>query len=323
MPIQTAELQLVRSETITDAAANGGRMGAALVTPNLKNNVFPDVSQAERQIGLTRRRKLFVKAASADNLALLNARVHISAPTNGADRVTLAAGTQRDRQSDLANPREYGAARLKSDVAAGASSFIFLLEDLGQAIFQSGDTIWLGDASNREYHSNVTVAPNGLEVTVTLAAGEQLANAYAAAETYAASVLALGDLAPAADSLAIESTEGAYDLAQIALDSIGALEDDWTLTFQDSDTYTVAGAFTGALGSGSVLADYAPLNPTHGRPYFSLRAAGFSGGWTAGDTIRFSTHPAAAGIWLKHLVPTGCPACSADIFKILITGESA
>lgn len=325
MTILSGELLFVKSESVTDTDANGGRMGAVSIVSGIKNNVFPDVTQAQRQSGLLRWRKLFAKVANADSLALLDARIHLTRPSNGDDRVTLAAGAQRDRQSELGGPREYGAAALKNDLPAGAVSLVAVLEDASQSIFLSGDTIWIGDATNGEYFSNVTVVKNGNEVAIALASGAQTARAYAAAEACAASVYLPGDLVGAVSSWTETSSAGVYNEAgrPLEVDSIGGVEDDWTLTFTGAQSFSVSGAFTGALASGTIAQDYAPSNPSFGRPYFTLRAAGWSGAWTSGDSIAFSTHPAAAPFWLKQLTPAGAQACNADLFEIAVSGESA
>jgi hypothetical protein len=325
MPIQPGELVFMKSETVVDTGTNGGRMSATSIASGVKNNVFPDVTQAQRQTGLTRWRKLFAKVANQDSLALLNARLHLTAPTNGDDRVTLAAGTQRDRQADLSSPREYGVGRLKTNVAAGASSFVALLEDPTQQIFQAGDTVWVGDAVNSEYFANVSVAKSGSEVTITLYTGDQLANAYTSATGFAASVCLAGDVAGSVASWTETTDAGAYnEIAHpLEVDSIGGVEDDWLLTFIGAQNFTVAGAFTGALLAGTISQDYAPANAQAARPFFTLRAAGWSGAWASGDTLSFTTHPAAAPVWLKQIVPAGAQACNADVFEIGVAGESA
>jgi len=325
MPIQSIELVFCKPDTITDTGANGGRMVAAQAANGVKNSVFPDVAQAQRQAGLTRWRKLFAKVANADNLALQNARLHLAKPTDSDDRVTLAAGTQRDRQADLTSPREYGSARLKTDVAAGAASFVVLLEDASQSIFASADTIWIGDATNNEYFAAVTVAKVGAEVTITLSGADQLAHAYQAANAYAASCLTLGEVKGTVANWVETSAAGAYDETghPLELDNIGTIEDDWLLTFTSPTGFSVAGTYTGALASGTIIQDHAPANPAQSKPYFTLRAAGFSGAWTSGDTLRFSTHPAAAPLWLKQQVPAGAAAANAATFEIVIAGESS
>jgi len=325
MPIQAEELLFMKSETVTDTGANGGRLSANAIAPGVKNNVFPDVTQAERQSGLTRWRKLFVKVANPDGLALLDGRAHLTKPSNGDDRVTLAAGTQRDRQTDLASPREYGAGPLKTDVAAGATVLTVLLEDATQQTFQNSDTIWIGDASNQEYFENVSVAKSGVDATITLHAGDQLAHAYASTTANVASVLALGDVAAATSAWTETSAAGAYDETghPLEVDAIAGVEDDWLATFTDAQHFTVAGTATGALPAGTIGQDYAPANAQYSRPYFTLRAAGWSGTWASGDTLAFATHPAAAPLWLVQRTPAGAQACNADLFEIAVAGESA
>lgn len=323
MSILAAELQFYRSVTVADGGANGGRLGSARIADSVKNNIFPDPTQDERENGLTRYRKVFVKVENADDLALGNARVHLTRQTNGEDRVTLLEGTQRDTQAELSG-RHYGCGVLKADAAAGAASFTVVLETAADLI-RSGDTVWIGDGGNEEYFSDVTVARSDTDATVTLAPGDQLANAYAAGVASAASVLDVGDLEPAVGDWTATSAAGTYDLENSppGLGNLGTEEDDWTVTFTSSSAFSVAGAFAGSLASGSIGADYAPNNSAVGEPYFTLPMAGWGGTWQSGDTVTFSTHPAAAALWLQQVVPAGAAANGAVTFALRIAGESA
>ena len=210
MSIQAEELQFYRSATVSDGSLNGGRMGSASIADSVKNNIFPDPTQSERESGLTRYRKVFVAVENADDLSLNNAYVHLTQQSSGEDRVTLLEGTQRDTQGELSNPREYGCGTLKTAVAAGAASFTLVLETAADLI-QSGDTVWIGDDSNEEYFSDVTVERTDTDVTVTLAADDQLANDYAADESSAAAVFAPGDLEPVLSDWTVSSDAGTYD----------------------------------------------------------------------------------------------------------------
>ncbi len=314
MSIQAEELQFYRSATVSDGSLNGGRMGSASIADSVKNNIFPDPTQSERESGLTRYRKVFVAVENADDLSLNNAYVHL----------TLLEGTQRDTQGELSNPREYGCGTLKTAVAAGAASFTLVLETAADLI-QSGDTVWIGDDSNEEYFSDVTVERTDTDVTVTLAADDQLANDYAADESSAAAVFAPGDLEPVLSDWTVSSDAGTYDdeNSPLELSNLGTVEDDWTITFTGSSAFDVAGTYTGDLASGSIGSDYAPGNADAGEPYFTLPMAGWSGSWASGDTITFSTQPAAAAFWLKQVVPAGAAANGAVTFGLRIAGESA
>lgn len=324
MSIQSEELQFYRSAAVSDASTNGGRMGSAEVADSVKNNIFPDPSQSERESGLTRYRKIYVKVENADELSLANAMIHLTQPSSGEDRVALIEGTQRDTQSELSDPREYGCGYLQADVTAGDSSFTVTLETADDLI-QSGDTVWIGDDANEEYFSDVTVERSDTDVTVTLAEDDQLANGYAAGAGCAAAVFAPGDLEPSSSDWSAASDAGTYDTdsSPLELSNLGTVEDDWTISFTSSSAFSVSGTYTGDLASGTIEAEYAPGNADAGEPYFTLPAAGWGGTWTSGDSITFSTHPAALPFWLKQVVPAGAAADGAVTFGLRIAGESA
>ena len=82
------------------------------------------------------------------------------------------------------------------------------------------------------------------------------------------------------------------------------------------------GDMVGALGTGNLSADLEPVNSDFSRPYFTLRSAGFSGSFVAGDSIIFQTHPTAMPLWLKEIVPKGASAGNEETI-IAIAGESA
>ncbi len=324
MSIQAEELQFYRSATVSDGSLNGGRMGSATIADAVKNNIFPDPTQSERESGLTRYRKVFVAVENADDLCLGNGCVHLTQQSSGEDRVTLIEGTQRDTQAELSDPREYGCGTLKTAAAAGDGSFTVELETAADLI-QSGDTVWIGDGSNEEYFYDVTVERTDSEVTVTLAIDDQLANDYAADDACAAAVFVPGDLEPGSSDWSASSDSGTYDTenSPLELNNLGCVEDDWTLTFTSSSAFDVSGAYTGKLASGSISADYAPSNADAGEAYFTLPMAGWGGSWVSGDVVTFSTYPAAAAFWLKQVVPAGAAANGAVTFGLRLAGESA
>jgi len=325
MAITASDIEWRKALNTSDAGSNGGRMGSAVVVPGVKNNLLPDITQSQRVVGLTRYRKIFAAVLNAENLTLLEARAHLSRVSQGDDHFALFAGTQRDTQADIDAPRLYGIAPLAADVAAGASAFSLTLEDTALGVcFQDGDGIWVGDDASGEYFDNATFVVSGASVAVTLASGDALAASYLAGEGRCATLLPAGDVAPSASGWTETSASGTYDESAHPLEtpSIGCVEDDWLLTFTSNTEFSVAGAFSGDLPPGEVGSDYAPANPQGGQ-YFTLRAAGWGGLWQAGDTLAWSTHPAALALWLREIVPAGAASISASVPEITVTGESS
>lgn len=146
--------------------------------------------------------------------------------------------------------------------------------------------------------------------TATVKLAETVAGAYAVEDCFAGGCLELGDLSPTvADFNDSVTVAGTYNetLWPVVPDNKGAEEDVWTITFSSATAFSCVGMHAGSVGSGVISADFAPLNPAAGRPYFTLKKDGFGGTWAVGDVISFKTHPGAAPLWFKQVVPANCP----------------
>lgn len=329
MPIASAELKLYKSSVVTNESGNGGRLSANEIVSGVANNLFPNITEAQRTAGITLKRKSFRKIANDADTAASNGKFYIKDITPGGTRAVLYAGTQRDTQGDLTgSERKYGAGRLAADVSAGATTLVVDVEpDNGAAnIFQAGDTLYLSDGSNDEY---VTIDTGGVswsvdQATITLAAGTL--NSYlAATPTTVSSCLEAASVVTSFDNWVETSTSGTYDEAGSppTLDNIGTIEETWTLTFTSATDFSVVGDTVGSVGTGSTAGDFAPVNADFSKPYFTLLAAGFAGTWAIGETIVFQTHPAAFPHWCDLIVPAGTASYSNDAVTIGCSVEIA
>ena len=115
MPILDNEIVWRPSALVSDStpAQNGGRMANALLVSGVKNNLFPDVSQAERLAGSVKWRKAFVHVNSAQDTALLNVRLFLDALTPAGDFVLVPRRAQRLRASR--SPSDQGGRYLPLD----------------------------------------------------------------------------------------------------------------------------------------------------------------------------------------------------------------
>lgn len=150
---------------------------------------------------------------------------------------------------------------------------------------------------------------------VTVLLEEQVGGAYGTANTVGAGCLEVEALCAGADGWLVSSSGGAYDHAghPPALPHDGVEEDRWTLTFTSSTSFLCTGLQEGDVGAGSVASPFSPMNFSGGSPYFVLDPAGFSGLFAAGDTITFSTHPAAVPVWMRQTVPAGASEASHNL----------
>ncbi|MBF0448587.1 MAG: hypothetical protein HQL67_10325 [Magnetococcales bacterium] len=342
MAIQTSEIKWYKSTIVNDSTSNGGTMSANEIPDGVKNNVWPDVPQAERTAGSTKYRKSFIKIANDDDLTLIEPKVFIETHTPGDDSIVLLDGTQTDTQADAEiASRFYGAADLDATVTAQDTVLLIRVEPgnaaAGHAIFQNGDLIRLSNQSSVDDVGGTSeflrlaatggVSWNGDQATLTLASGIAVSNGYAVGETKVASVLETADIEATLTGWGESSASGSYDETTYppVLDHIGSVEQTWILTFSDSSHFSCSGDEVGDVGGGSIGGgDFAPTNPDFSKPYFTLTdgTPPWAGTWQAGETLTFTTHPAALPIWEKRTVPAGADSLSGNKVVIAISGES-
>jgi hypothetical protein len=341
MPIDASEIKLLKSSVVNETTSNGGLMSNTEIVDGVKNNIWPDVPQAERTAGSVKYRKIFVKIANDADITLVDPKLFLETHTPGDDSVVLMAGTQIDTQAEADDyTRFYGAGDLDADVSAAATTIDVNVESgnasAGADIFQLGDLIRISDkadvdaeSGNVEFlrlHASTGVSWNGDKATLTFAAGVSLANAYTTASTRVASVLEAADITASLDNWSESSASGIYDETGLppTLDHIGGIEETFTITFTDATNFGCVGSVVGSVGSGSIGGgDFAPNNTDHTKPYFTLLDAGWSGTWVGGDTVSFTTHPASTAVWQRRTVPAGANSLSGDEAIIAISGESA
>ena len=342
MTIQASELKFYRSLVASDQTSNGGLMSTTEIATGVKNNIWPDVPQSERSAGSTKYRKAFLKVASADNLALIDARIFVETPTPGGDRVLFCAGTQTDTQANLTGTeRLYGTGGLDTNASAGATTITVNTEGgSGDGAFANGDLIRISDkvtidavSGNAEFirlAATNAVSWNGTKATLTFAAGQSLTNSYVAASTRVASVWEAGTIRGAVDTWSISSSAGTYGgwsgtgnpPAGVTTDAIGSIEQTWTITFTSASAFTCVGDSVGSVGGGNRTTDFAPNNADFSRQHFTLPASGWGGTWATGEMISFKTHPASVALWQKRIIPPNTASLPGDKVIIGVSGES-
>lgn len=66
-----------------------------------------------------------------------------------------------------------------------------------------------------------------------------------------------------------------------------------------------------------------PADRTHGKPYFTLPAAAFGGGWSAGNCIRFNTYGTPMPVWiLRSVQPSAARQTEKDGFTACLRGNT-
>lgn len=349
MSILSNELIMLKSETISDLSANGGKMdNDAEVAEGVVNNVWPSVFKAERNDGSVKWRKTFIKVQNDDDLKLFYPLAWLDIITPGDDWVTFFAATQSDTQggdgshTGDAAAIHYGCAHLDSDASAAASTFDVIVEDVSlitggaDEIFRDGDTIRITDkvdpdsgTGNEEVHT-ISGTPTNVGNVVTVTIVGSLAYSYTtAANARVMTIYEPSDVVANWDNwVKTCKGTGTYDEStggNVAADNIGSIEEVYTLTFTDATHFTVRDAALNTIGSGDTGTNFIPLNADNSKPLFTILAIGWDGVWDAGgtaDNIVFQTHPAAIPIWQKRTVPTGAGSLAGDKTVVAVTGES-
>ena len=330
MSILSTELRAYYPETVSDAAANGGRISFNRITSGALQNVFPHVFRAERLAGSTKHRKVFFRVDNDADLTLYGPGIRFHGPTPGDDYVYFHIGSQRDTQADITgSERKYGSSTLKTTVTAGATTVVVTVEDASlSGIFADGDSIRISDkltptsVSGNEEEVIISGAPgvSGDEVTITLATA--LTNGYDAGAYVSSIYLPGADLAATVDNW-VESSN-AYDEAgyPVLPDWIGAAEQTWTITRVSDTQFSCVGDTVGALPTGSTGTDYAPINPANDKPFFTLEAAGWLGVLPSGYELVFQSHPPAIATWETRVVPAAAASMAGNGITAVLEGET-
>lgn len=190
------------------------------------------------------------------------------------------------------------------------------------------------------YRIRHTIADQAVAVDVEIggriALNKALSHAYPAG-SYVSSALLIGDLyAGTSDPFSQSAWTGEWSDAPIGsqpfaqYDSVlwpievtndGATQERWLIQFTSPSAFKLIGERLGQIAIGDVNTDLAPVNPATGAPYFVLRAAGWSGGFVAGNCLRFNTRAANFPLWLARTLLAGESTVSPDAFSLLILGN--
>ena len=147
--MEDTDLCLMKSVTISDADANGGRMSFTQITSNVLANMFPNVTQTERTEGTTRYRKFFFRNKNSSLETAINSRIWISLKSSGGDYFRLKAGTDSDVQSAADDYTDWLGTGHLTEALATDSTTIEALFDAATGVY-NGSRIRLCDGSGGE-----------------------------------------------------------------------------------------------------------------------------------------------------------------------------
>ncbi|MEO5378687.1 MAG: LamG domain-containing protein [Magnetococcus sp. DMHC-6] len=227
--------------------------------------------------------------------------------------------------------QSYGyTAYLSPDPAILGVDISALPEDGKPAIFKVGDVIILQEGANEDMALVTGVAGN----TVTLSTS--ITHDYTTAAT-ASSALLIGDLQAKmgiyfdqatwsgtwSDTLSGSAATGEYDFVNypLTLTNKGCVSDRWAVKFTSATAFELHSQRKGLITTGTTSTTLAPNNPDTGVPYFSISSAGWSGGWSYGNAVRFNTIDAAAPFWVARVIQSGASGVVSDQANIQLRGD--
>ena len=203
---------------------------------------------------------------------------------------------------------------------------------------------------NGDFSLNTLVAPivakyryqdmgliRDVQISGQLTFTKPLTHNYDAADTIVGSALVIGDMQSRytrkfvqqtwnntwADEATGSGISANYNdaLYPITVTNKGAIQERWALIFTDNTNFRCVGEYSGQIGTGSVNADFAPINPVTGLPYFTVKKEGWGAGWANGNVLRFNTVAANFPVWVIRTVKQSEPTVMSDQFQIMLRGD--
>lgn len=227
-----------------------------------------------------------------------------------------------------AQGKHVSAEKYSIDLAAGKLTFAEPLSLAGHTLPLTAVLAW-------EEENRITAA----DVSGRLKLQTPLTRDYPQEGTYVSSALVGGDLLVRAtepfaqktwDGVWAEAVRGDPILARLntanypmALKSNGAVTERWLIRFTGESTFQLYGETLGLVVQGDTVTDLAPPNPATGKPYFTLPAAAFGGGWSAGNCVRFNTYGTPMPVWiLRSVQPSAARQTEKDGFTACLRGNT-
>lgn len=219
------------------------------------------------------------------------------------------------------------------DLAAGTAT----LADPFSAIDENANSLTLPLTISHRIEDRAVIT--SASVTGQLQLNLTLTHDYALGDSYVSALVEVGDLQARVhntffqqvdsvgvflDELSGSAATASYDDLSypIAVDSLGCVEDRWKLKFTSSTGFQCISEQRGVVGTGSISADFSPINPFTGTPYFTVLAAGWGAGWVTSNVVRFNTDACAAPVWVVRTVTPSNQDLADDSIVIEFMGDA-
>ncbi|WP_017941715.1 hypothetical protein [Thioalkalivibrio sp. ALE6] len=177
------------------------------------------------------------------------------------------------------------------------------------------------------------------QITGVVSLASPLSHNFPADSSYLSTALLYGDLQGAvgvawdqqtwtgewADEQIGDAASGTYNQTDYPIETTneGAIQERWRLEFNQTNTVNVIGEYTGQILTGASIDEViAPINPTSGAPYFTIDPAGWGGGWSTGNVLRFDTRAANRPVWIARTVLASDERTESDSFRLQTRGDA-
>jgi hypothetical protein len=228
--------------------------------------------------------------------------------------------------------------RLKVIGANGVEIATGYTEDLEAGTVTFTDVTGYSQPVTVEHRIEDMVVVSDVQINGTLGFTRQLTHNYPVPGSYVSSALVSADLRSRVshlfdqaswdgttwlDALDGAAATGTYNdsLYPVAVTNIGAVTERWALRFTSTTGFQIIGEHVGVIGTGTINAETAPINPATGVPYFTLAEAGWGTGWATGNVLRINTVGALYPFWMVRTTQQGPEAGDNYQFSILLRGD--
>lgn len=233
MAILEASLKKYHSATNSDASGNGGAVDTgAEITSGASQNIFPNITNAERVTGVTKYRKVFLRNENADAYNNVKAWIQANTPSTDTALTISGAGSFSQQGNNVAITGITFTFAASTSVIASADCHLALAK--GERIFNSTDD------TSAAAKVIASISSDGLTITLasayagTTGAGKAATVCAATGNTFVApdsevhaDVLTLGNLTQ-------NQSIGVWEKYVVDVDSDGYTDDTSTVRFTDS-----------------------------------------------------------------------------------------
>lgn len=138
MTVKASLIKFYQCATWAEGAAHGGAIGAVEISSGALNNIFDDISDAERVAGDTDYRKVYVKNTNADTWAAVKAWVALFTESEDDEISILRGGIKTTKSTPAALTGTATFAASTAIVGAGGAAFLSELAP-GEKVYNSTD----------------------------------------------------------------------------------------------------------------------------------------------------------------------------------------